>query len=94
MTAGTSSFATGEEFGGPGSLWIDEEDKSFYEDLRDLRGEIPLQFLGGSAPGVSKEEQVGNKMDVDSNETDTNAEPLPEAQHEPAQAEAAREVQE
>lgn len=46
VSAGTSSFVASEEVGGPGSLWIDEEDKNFYEDLRDLRGEVPASFLG------------------------------------------------
>ena len=46
VTNGVSSFASGEEIGGPGSLWADEEDKKFYEELRELRGEVPGNILG------------------------------------------------
>ncbi|KAK4055012.1 mRNA decay protein [Microbotryomycetes sp. JL221] len=46
LTSGTSSFVNTEEVGGPGSLWVDEEDKSFYEDLHDLQSEVPGKFLG------------------------------------------------
>ena len=46
VTNGVSSFGTGEEIGGPGSLWADEEDKKFYEELRELRGEVPGSILG------------------------------------------------
>lgn len=31
---------------GPQSLWADEEEKKFYEDLRELRGEVPAVILG------------------------------------------------
>jgi regulator of nonsense transcripts 2 len=46
VTNGVSSFANGEEIGGPGSLWADEEDKKFYEELRELKGEVPGSVLG------------------------------------------------
>lgn len=31
--------------GGAGSVWMDDEDKRFYTDLLDLKGEVPGQFL-------------------------------------------------
>lgn len=45
--AGSSTNAqnSGEEMG-PQSLWADEEEKKFYEDLRELRGEVPAVILG------------------------------------------------
>lgn len=46
VTAGASSFNAGDEIGGPGSLWADEEDKKFYEELRELKGEVPGTVLG------------------------------------------------
>lgn len=57
VTSGTSSFpnASGEEIGGPGSLWQDEEDKKFYEELRELKGEVPGSVLGVL---VEKEKEV------------------------------------
>ena len=47
VTAGQSSFANGgeQEFGA-GSVWADEEERKFYEELRELRGEVPASFLG------------------------------------------------
>lgn len=64
VSGGTSGFAaSNEEIGGPGSLWIDEEDKKFYEDLRELRGEVPVSFLGvmvnekGKGEGGEKEKE-------------------------------------
>ncbi|GAA5864331.1 hypothetical protein JCM3774_002754 [Rhodotorula dairenensis] len=52
----TASFVTGSgssaanahsaEEMGPQSLWADEEEKRFYEDLRELRGEVPAVLLG------------------------------------------------
>ncbi|GAA5988927.1 hypothetical protein JCM11641_002917 [Rhodosporidiobolus odoratus] len=45
VTAGSSSTGNTEEMG-PGSVWADEEEKKFYEELRDLRGEVPSAILG------------------------------------------------
>lgn len=47
MTSGAASGGAGsaEELG-PGSLWADEEEKKFYEELRELRGEVPASILG------------------------------------------------
>lgn len=41
----TTNAQSGEEMG-PQSLWADEEEKKFYEDLRELRGEVPAVVLG------------------------------------------------
>lgn len=46
VTNGQSKFNSGEDIGGPGSLWADEEDKKFYEELRELKGEVPGSVLG------------------------------------------------
>ena len=35
-------------------MWADEEDKKFYEELRELRGEVPGSILGVA---VEKEEE-------------------------------------
>ncbi|GAA5841601.1 hypothetical protein JCM3766R1_006786 [Sporobolomyces carnicolor] len=47
VTSGAASGGAGsaEELG-PGSLWADEEEKKFYEELRELRGEVPASILG------------------------------------------------
>ncbi|PRQ75790.1 Armadillo-type fold [Rhodotorula toruloides] len=52
VTAGSSGAASGEELG-PQSLWADEEEKKFYEDLVELRGKVPNALLG-----VAEEEKV------------------------------------
>ncbi|SGZ02313.1 BQ5605_C033g11201 [Microbotryum silenes-dioicae] len=73
---GTSSFQQEEEIGGPGSIWIDEEDKKFYEDLRELKGAVPGKFLGLGDKEVEAtvaEEEKENedlKMDVGNETTD------------------------
>ncbi|KAM0751324.1 ARM repeat-containing protein [Meredithblackwellia eburnea MCA 4105] len=61
--AGTSSL-TGEEIGGPGSLWPDEEDKRFYEELRELKGEVPGNVLGLSAKESDSEAAKGKDQEV------------------------------
>lgn len=58
VTTGTTSFAAGEEIGGPGSLWLDEEDRDFYEELRELRGEVPSSILG-----LPAEKEVEKEVD-------------------------------
>ncbi|BGP19262.1 hypothetical protein JCM10213_008219 [Rhodosporidiobolus nylandii] len=45
VTSGSSAATSAEEMG-PGSLWSDEEERRFYEDLRDLMGEVPAAILG------------------------------------------------
>ncbi|GAA6012801.1 hypothetical protein JCM11491_002566 [Sporobolomyces phaffii] len=47
VTSGAASGGAGsaEELG-PQSLWADEEEKKFYEEVRDLRGEVPASILG------------------------------------------------
>ncbi|GAA5823590.1 hypothetical protein JCM3770_003517 [Rhodotorula araucariae] len=58
VTAGSSGAAgTGNEDLGPQSLWADEEEKKFYEDLRELRGEVPTAILG-----VAEDEQGDEKV--------------------------------
>ncbi|POY76480.1 hypothetical protein BMF94_0681 [Rhodotorula taiwanensis] len=52
VTSGSSAANASSEEMGPQSLWADEEEKRFYEDLRELRGEVPASVLG------VKEEQV------------------------------------
>lgn len=81
MTNGTSSNATGEEIGGPGSIWQDEEEKKFYEELRELRGEVPGSVLGvlsvkekeGPKVEEEKEKEIEDK-DKDEMEVDGNVE--------------------
>jgi regulator of nonsense transcripts 2 len=48
VTSGAASgggTGSAEELG-PQSLWADEEEKKFYEELRELRGEVPASILG------------------------------------------------
>ncbi|GAA5932084.1 hypothetical protein JCM1841_006860 [Sporobolomyces salmonicolor] len=52
VTAGSSSATLAEAELGPQSLWADEEEKKFYESVRELRGEVP-----GSVLGVPEEEK-------------------------------------
>ncbi|KAI5477244.1 regulator of nonsense transcripts 2 [Pseudohyphozyma bogoriensis] len=63
VTGGGSSFANGEEIGGPGSLWADEEDKKFYEDLRDLRREVPASILGVAVEKEDGKEDAEDKKE-------------------------------
>ena len=46
---GTQSGAGAGEELGRGSRWADEEEKRFYEDLLDLRTEVPASILGAPA---------------------------------------------
>ena len=48
---GTQAGGAGEELG-RGSRWADEEEKRFYEDLLDLRTEVPASILG--APSLNE----------------------------------------
>lgn len=61
VTAGASGAAgAGNDDLGPQSLWADEEEKKFYEDLRELRGEVPAAILGvpeGEDKGKGKEDE-------------------------------------
>lgn len=64
-STGVSSFPTDSgALYGPASKWADEEEKRFYEDLVDLKDEVPGVFLGlgggSTAPtGEAKEEEAG-----------------------------------
>jgi regulator of nonsense transcripts 2 len=41
------SLHTSEEISTAGSRWVDDEESRFYEDLLDLKGEVPSSLLGG-----------------------------------------------
>ncbi|KAM0791783.1 hypothetical protein ACM66B_004046 [Microbotryomycetes sp. NB124-2] len=72
LSSGPSSFVNTEEVGGPGSLWIDEEDKTFYEDLRDLQMEVPANFLGITKAGqeqAAENDAEASKEGEDGQET-------------------------
>lgn len=89
-TAG-SSFSTGEEIGGPGSLWVDEEDKRFYEELRELRGEVPGSVLGlamKQAESSATEDAVGKELEGQTEEEKERA-----AEARDAEMEAAAELE-
>jgi regulator of nonsense transcripts 2 len=62
VTSGAASGgATSAEDLGPQSLWADEEEKKFYEELRELRGEVPASILGvpeEEKPAEDKQEEV------------------------------------
>lgn len=64
---GTSTFSAsqGEDnsVGGPGSPWNDEEEKRFYTDLPDLRGEVPGALLKQNDESTSAGETGGNVED-------------------------------
>lgn len=70
---GTSLAATqGDDtsVGGPGSPWNDEEEKRFYTDLPDLRGEVPGALLSQSQGDSSAAEAVGVDSGDEQNSTD------------------------
>ncbi|GAA6010941.1 hypothetical protein JCM10207_004002 [Rhodosporidiobolus poonsookiae] len=62
VTSGSSASATAEEMG-PGSLWADEEDKRFYEVVRDLRGEVPAAILGVVEEKKEEKEVEGSERE-------------------------------
>lgn len=45
------------EIGGPGSLWADDEERRFYTDLLDLRGEVPGSLLKSGADTTTDEDR-------------------------------------
>lgn len=55
LSTGGSSFHQAGEGDFSGGPWADEEEKNFYEDLRELRGEVPGSVLGIKA---DKKEEV------------------------------------
>ncbi|GAA6033062.1 hypothetical protein JCM8097_000126 [Rhodosporidiobolus ruineniae] len=58
VTAGATQGGAGaNDEMGPGSIWQDEEERRFYEDLRDLRGEVPAAILGVPEEEVGKKEE-------------------------------------
>ncbi|GAA5821683.1 hypothetical protein JCM11251_000968 [Rhodosporidiobolus azoricus] len=75
VTAGSSSANTSAEEMGPGSLWADEEERRFYEDLRDLRGEVPAALLGVPEDGTkSAVEEEGETTDEQQNKEEEKEE--------------------
>lgn len=100
---GGSSFTPGEEIGGPGSLWIDEEDKKFYEELRELQGEVPASVLGivkgKEEKGKEKEVEVekeGSRIEVGEGEKEeetTEEDKEAEAERKDAEMEAGPEME-
>ncbi|BGP42681.1 mRNA decay protein [Rhodotorula kratochvilovae] len=76
VTAGSSGAAgTGNEDLGPQSLWADEEEKKFYEDLRELRGEVPAAILGVAEEEKSEDKgkETEGEAALDSEETKEEA---------------------
>lgn len=69
---GTSNLNTSQSedtsIGGPGSPWNDEEEKRFYTDLPDLRGEVPGALLkqnDGPAGDASGADSTTDDMHID-----------------------------
>ncbi|GAA5985262.1 hypothetical protein JCM10908_002591 [Rhodotorula pacifica] len=88
--SGTTSGGANEEMG-PQSLWADEEEKRFYEDLRELRGEVPAVVLGvkeETAPtaALQEEERPAMEAEVPLHSAEVSVESSAEAE---AEAEAA-----
>lgn len=50
--------------GGPGSPWNDEEEKRFYTDLPDLRGEVPGALLKANDDAIGETSAIGNGDDT------------------------------
>lgn len=75
VTSGAASgggAGSAEELG-PQSLWADEEEKKFYEDLRELRGEVPASILGvpeGEKPSEEKQEEVIEEKEAEETATE------------------------
>ncbi|KAK9898934.1 ARM repeat-containing protein [Cystobasidium minutum MCA 4210] len=69
---GTSTLSNGQSedttIGGPGSPWNDEEEKRFYTDLPDLRGEVPGSLLRQMDDTAA--ESGGNEMEEEAPPTD------------------------
>jgi regulator of nonsense transcripts 2 len=73
---GTSTLAAmGNEdssVGGSGSPWNDEEEKRFYVDLPDLRGEVPgalLKQAEEASADTMKDSQIELQADKEDDET-------------------------
>ncbi|GAA6002946.1 uncharacterized protein JCM10292_000260 [Rhodotorula paludigena] len=75
VTAGSSGATAGEGDLGPQSLWADEEEKKFYEDLRELRGEVPAAVLGVAEDSKEKEgEKEGDAAEKEDEKADPGKE--------------------
>lgn len=71
---GTSvaSRVNGEDnAGGPGSLWADDEERRFYTDLLDLRGEVPGSLLKAGATGIAEDSKDAIKADLEDDVEET-----------------------
>ncbi|GAA5822482.1 hypothetical protein JCM5353_000523 [Sporobolomyces roseus] len=93
VTSGAASGggAAAEDMG-PQSLWADEEEKKFYEDLRELRGEVPASILGvpeEQKPVEEKPEEITSEtpVEVDAEEVKTDEEVVDEDELEAKKAE-------
>ena len=93
MTSGAASGGgTAAEDMGPQSLWADEEEKKFYEDLRELRGEVPASILGvpeEQKPTEEKPEETASEppVEVEAEEVKTDEEAVDEDELEAKKAE-------
>lgn len=68
-------------------MWADEEDKKFYEELRELRGEVPGSILGVA---VEKEEEKEIVVEAEVEEVEsTETENVVEVEEEVAELECA-----
>lgn len=65
-------------------MWVDEEDKRFYEELRELRGEVPGSVLGVVSKEVEAEvEEKGGEGTEDEVEVGVEVEGAPEPEYVP-----------
>ncbi|KAI7962284.1 hypothetical protein MJO28_000378 [Puccinia striiformis f. sp. tritici] len=66
----SSNFGTGaSELG----IWSDEEEKKFYEDLLDLKDEVPIMLLGISGDPKKENESKADQADGENEQPDAQA---------------------
>ncbi|GAA5860718.1 hypothetical protein JCM1840_001941 [Sporobolomyces johnsonii] len=93
VTAGASSATLAEAELGPQSLWADEEEKKFYEGVRELRGEVPGSVLGvpeeekgeGEKEKEGEADAVEQEARIDDVETDETEVEKPEEEEDTAE---------
>lgn len=93
-TSGREGSGAGEQEWGTGGVWADEEEKRFYEDLRELKGEVPASFLGvgvGVGGGAvtdkpTEEEEEEKEPPIDASPTEVDADPAEEPSSSPSTA--------